>query len=155
MKKIILFAAIALAACVGQAEYLYWQIGENVDATKFSSVSLWGSATGSDSDKVKLYGWDDNASLTKTYETNITGYTSETATFYIEVANYENGAYNVVDTSSPISYSNLADYVHSSMQTISSVTAYTGAQYSVVPEPTSGLMLLMGMALVALKRKRA
>ncbi len=154
MKKIILFAAIALAACVGRAEYLYWQIGDNVDATKFDSVSLWGSTAGGD--KTRLYGWDKDADLSKTYETDLGIYSGDnTASFYIEVANYENGAYNVVDTSKPISYSDLAGYVHSSMQTISNVAAYTGATYTSVPEPTSGLMLLMGMALVALKRKRA
>lgn len=35
------------------------------------------------------------------------------------------------------------------------LTAWTGGSFKAVPEPTSGLMLLLGTALLALRRKRA
>ena len=34
------------------------------------------------------------------------------------------------------------------------MTAWVGSNYSAVPEPTSGLLMLMGFAMLGLKRKK-
>ena len=45
--------------------------------------------------------------------------------------------------------------MNKSSQALPSTGAYSGAGWYAVPEPTSGLLLLLGMAGLALKRKRA
>ena len=107
------------------------------------------------------WGWSDPADpfVSKDYATGnvyadldgkTTGYT-----YYIEVMGYDQstviGVSEGLTYEQAISQNRLIDDL-SSMA--ASVQAWTGSSYA-APEPTSGLLLLLGGALLALKRRRA
>lgn len=78
--------------------------------------------------------------------------------FVIELGSWESGSWvNTALESERVSYETLADNKHIS---IWENTVPTDGQpwvpegYGVVPEPSSGIMTLLGMALLALRRKR-
>ena len=79
----------------------------------------------------------------------------EERTYYIEVMGYDQstviGVSEGLTYEQAISQNRLIDDL-SSMA--ASVQAWTGSSYA-APEPTSGLLLLLGGALLALKRRRA
>lgn len=73
--------------------------------------------------------------------------------FYIELYNSANAA---VGKSQTMSYSALRDYIAQSidMSNLADIKRWSGGTYTAVPEPTSALLLMLGTALVALRRKR-
>lgn len=78
--------------------------------------------------------------------------------YYIELVNYDfgSGTVNYVHArSDAVSYANLNSSITDSLSitTIANVTPWHGGGYSAVPEPTSGLMLLLGAAMLGLRRK--
>lgn len=97
------------------------------------------------------------ADLTGSYET---GYT-----YYIEIMGYDSSAYGantagVIGISEGLTYASLSDGgaargLAKDLSTMAgTVKAWTGGAYA-APEPTSGLLLLVGGALLALRRRRA
>ena len=93
------------------------------------------------------------------WQADITDFTSDSPeySFVIELGNYENGSWSTLAVSETVSYSDLSD-----MQAVAqSNGAYNPnyatpwvAQSYVVPEPTSGMLVLVGAALLALRRRR-
>ena len=78
--------------------------------------------------------------------------------YYIELVNYDfdSDTVNYVHArSDAVSYANLNSSITDSLSitTIANVTPWHGGGYSAVPEPTSGLMLLLGAAMLGLRRK--
>lgn len=71
------------------------------------------------------------------------------AAFILELMN-EDG---VTGRSAPVGYDILAGYLYDPSSAVAPAP-YAGWQVSSVPEPTSGLLTLCGLALLALKRKR-
>ena len=73
--------------------------------------------------------------------------------FYIELYNSANAA---VGKSQTMSYSALQDYIAQSidMSNLADIKRWSGGTYTAVPEPTSALLLMLGTALAALRRKR-
>ena len=73
--------------------------------------------------------------------------------FYIELYNSANAA---VGKSQTMSYSALRDYIAQSidMSNLADIKRWSGGTYTAVPEPTSALLLMLGTALAALRRKR-
>ena len=62
---------------------------------------------------------------------------------------------NAADGSDLIARTTLSGINGDNWSNITSSWTFTSANYSAVPEPTSGLLLLLGVAGLALKRKRA
>lgn len=169
MKKLIVSALMALSCGVLFAAdtdmYLYWMIGDPVtfkDADgndKTDTLANYSARLSNGDGYLQIYetiggqGVDSYANATDVQGwdmiANVTG--MEGKSFFIELFNADGTAY----TSDPIGYGDLGAYI-SSMKgmarpadTYSGFTTFTQA----VPEPTSGLLLLLGVAGLALRRK--
>lgn len=85
---------------------------------------------------------------------DIDAYTSGYS-FYVELANFE--SVNKVTTlarSGTVTYDQLAGHIGSDLLSVSSVSPWHASNYQAIPEPTTGLMLLLGLSLVSLKRRK-
>ena len=73
--------------------------------------------------------------------------------FYVELYNSANAA---VGKSQTMFYSDLQKYIAQSidMSNLADIQRWSGGDYMAVPEPTSAVLLMLGMALTALRRKR-
>ena len=73
--------------------------------------------------------------------------------FYVELYNSANAA---VGKSQTMSYSALQNYIAQSidMSNLADIQRWSGGTYTAVPEPTSVVLLALGTALMALRRKR-
>lgn len=87
---------------------------------------------------------------------NLEGVEGAGYSYYIEVMGYDT-TYGespvVIAVSSQLRYSDASGHLVDSLSSLASVTAWTGTAYS-APEPTSGLLLLVGASLLALKRRK-
>lgn len=76
--------------------------------------------------------------------------------FIVELGNIDSD-YNwtTVATSAAATYSSLGDYIHKTFDLNPGQTAvWTPGSFQAVPEPSGGLLTLMGVALLALRRRR-
>ena len=77
--------------------------------------------------------------------------------FIVELGNIDSGDnWTTVATSAAKAYSDLGDYIHQTFDiNPGQIAVWTPAQFTAaVPEPSGGLLTLMGVALLALRRKR-
>ena len=76
--------------------------------------------------------------------------------FIVELGNIDSSDnWTTVATSAAATYSSLADYIHKTFDLNPGQTAvWTPSQFHAVPEPSSGLLTLIGFAILALRRKR-
>ena len=83
---------------------------------------------------------------------------SENYAYYIEIVANNAQPYSLVAVSQQLTYAELvsagAVYQNSEFDT-PTLAAWTGSSFSAAPEPTSGLLLMIGVGLLGLKRKRA
>lgn len=158
MKKILFAVAVGISIAAN-ADVIYWMVESNpVDVTQFSGQAIsqtWDEArlkvdgsdvTGgtlsssawSDFDKAGAYAW---TTLPNSYNS-----------FAIEL--YESGKFVGQTTGTA---AQLAQYIFSSPMSVLPTTAFgmaaAGSTYA-VPEPTSGLLFLIGGMLLGLKRRR-
>ena len=165
MKALKAFAAIAVAASALSASadvdsYLYWMV-ENTVTYDTKYVSGGGSVT-YDYAMIKISGEDSYLTLYNTGgsldtdmldsgTTAAAGFSSSPAfsSFLIEL--YNESDQKVGWTTLPYSTA-MANYVYRDPTAAGSTGVFTVSQ--VIPEPTSGLLLLLGMAGLALRRRR-
>ena len=159
MKKKLILGVAAMVCGIALAEdsYLYWQINQNeaekpiefayaqVKATTADGDSYVGEAMGVTGGGMATSAGPINSVFDAATYGAGTGYS-----FVVELMNSE---FDVIGESETFGYAAIAPYIFSSMgQTGASawtVTAFT------VPEPTSGLLFLLGLAGLALRRKKA
>lgn len=167
MKKIIVAALALSLVVVARAEYLYWMVGDNyaANATEGSDelFAYLKATTSSDtyaSTDVQLdsataddvYGaYTDKVGFEFDLGASSIGSNASSYYFYIELSN----GYKTTLTS----YSGLNDYILRSGTAIPSSTFNiagfgSGTTAYNVPEPTSGLLFVIGGMLLGLKRKR-
>ena len=153
MKKIVLGIFIAFTAIVANAEYLYWGV-TSAEASQFGAngAILWWNSTESQSG-AKMY---DNTMVVP-YDNTANIGSVNNGYFYVELVNYTTAVdYTSKATGTYVAYSELAGARISNLSTelsaLSMVMTYNGAQAT--PEPTSGLLMLMGFAMLGLKRKK-
>lgn len=172
MKKLIALCAVALSmGAFADDAYLYWMVSDSatwdvnpapsydtarvgvVDGTgatvAYLNIYNWGETTGAGSAQI-LSGLDNE------FYANLGSYANSSYSYYIELLNDP----TVVGKSAEISYSDATNYILASIsQTDSPSSAAAWAPNftatSAVPEPTSGMLLLFGLAGLALRRKRA
>ena len=159
MKKVIFAIAIGLTIAAN-ADYIYWMVDSNpmevVDwdgQTKVSST--WTQANlyynGSLIDSMSSTDWEDLSDIgAYAYSSFTSTMPDQTGTFMIElIGGAKYGKTTELE-------SNLAQYIFSSstpMAVMPTSAFGQGATYA-VPEPTSGLLFLIGGMLLGLKRRR-
>lgn len=175
MKKVFFAATAVILAASVQAEYLYWQ----VDSSTASGLAYNGArvfvSNNNGVDRTYLnigYGDFDTGSFVQfegrkvqipLYEavvaqvdTSTYGSTSGYS-FYIELINYSDASFVAqTDASSAMTYSQLeaAHFVGADLSPVS-MAVWHGGSYTTVPEPTSAMLVLFGLAGLALKRRVA
>jgi len=157
MKKLFaMFLAVAAMASVkAEDSYLYWMISPTAPA--FSYASLYvdkGGGTVVALDEF-LTGVDEGSTqtslaalTTKVDASNLgLGYN-----YYVELMNADGEATFV---SGMLGYLTIDDYIYQKPNLPPAAINMGQGGFTAVPEPTSGVMMLMGLVLLGLKRKRA
>ena len=171
MKKLLMLlsvAALALPSTAGDNDYLlYWLVSDSYVSQKMGGVTFQGAEL-----YANVSGAATPTSLGSYFTSPVSDLSvvpvqiadlaslasSEILSFYIEFQTYNGGVWNTIGMSETIGYaqalSAITDY--RSGKTPSNYSqALSPSSFTAVPEPTSGLMLLFGLASLALKRKRS
>lgn len=159
MKKFLMLVAAALCVVSAQASALYWQVTEDTGATfQYAQLKVTGGDLSSPLilDSIEAEGSGPNyVTLTNT---ELGQYGADGYSFFVEMVNYSNNAYETVATGATYSYNELvtSGYVANDVVSASSAMAAASSMNmgAAVPEPSSGLLLLMGGAMLVLRRRR-
>lgn len=178
MKKAFLFALLCLAGYAGQAAYLYWQVDDTTYSEGFIAAKVLSTtqpdvkgpngriSSGSDLSIVDPMSGVTipgavmmEPSRTEVYAIDVSSFASGGYSFYIELINYDSsGKLTSIAQSGPMTYQALVDQHYIIEDTGISIptasTAWHGSAYAPGPEPTSALMMLLGVAFLGLKRRR-
>lgn len=178
MKKLIIAMAIAVSAVLANASSVSWgvSVGQTLDSTKIDAGTMylvytanaagidWGkldSMASFDESTIAAIGFEkvvssfeysaDKVSNKESITPASSGLTSGSKAMYMICI--DDGGTEIAYTASSKSVN-----VQSSALTVgitTSASAFTYASAQAIPEPTSALMLLLGMAGLALRRKQA
>lgn len=162
MKRFALILFCMLIAGTAQAYYLYWQIqsdpgGISAEYAQIVAVDGGGnetilkladSTTGETTD-VDLFelptdkSWIDLGQLVS----------ESSYSFYVELINYNSATENfdIVGLSETKSYSDLSAHISTDINIIPA-SVWHGSGY-MIPEPTTGMLVMFGFGLLALKRR--
>ncbi len=160
MKKTLMSALIIAAALVVHADYLYWMVGDEyiktAESAKLYAVSgdvMPGTAIDTrDSVAIQTAGSWEASSKLGSFETDISNYQGDGWSYYVEIVNAGKTL-----TTAPITYSQgLGSFIGNihTPANLANGAFGTGTGLYNVPEPTSGLLFLVGGMLLGLRRKR-
>ena len=171
MKKFFFAAICALVGVAAHADAMYWQLaGQSVkgvtdDQWTMAQIEVYrdGVATGT-----YLHYLDDASVDVMTRSESgawfdVTGYSGSDPA-YSFVLELVNDALEVQGATTPVSYNDLdtAGKIVKDYSTFNSITPLNYSTYNAganttadVPEPTSGLLMLLGASLLALRRRQA
>ena len=166
MKKLLISSSILLIALMTNAASVTWSaagtstiLPNNVTANGVVAYLFQGSLSDDVIKSISKGTWNASGYLaTRTtttsgmiFQTNIGKYENETVSFSMLIFD----ASTYADASN-FKYAEVNDVVFTTVnKTVVFNTALTGASWQSIPEPTSGLLMLLGAAGLTLKRKRA
>ena len=146
MKKTLFCMMALLAACAVRADLLYWTVGDSAPNYNFAALKATSGTAAADGTVVGPLLTSGSAT---TVQADIIGdYVGKN--FYIELMDATGSAVAVSDM---LLASTAANYMEINGAPPAG-GAWTGGSYTAVPEPTSALLMLLGMAGLALKRKQ-
>lgn len=153
MKKFALALLLGLVAGVTQAELmLYWTVETGVYA-EATYATLYAKT------KTSTTGFEalDSIVIGSAVDTKIDGYDSSSL-YMLKLFNLNGEA--IAQSDNPASFSSILTSGHTwytdtlGMKADEAMVLNRGMTFQSVPEPTSGLLMLLGLAGLALKRKR-
>lgn len=158
--KLGAFAAVTFFAVSVQASALYWQVTADTGATfEYAQLMVTGGSLGTGSevlDVVEAEGPQSGPNYVTLTNTELGEYGTDAYSFFVEMVNYSND--QTVATGATYSYNELVSSGYVATGATSTAAAQAAASQanmgSAVPEPSSGLLLLMGGAMLALRRRR-
>lgn len=178
MKKIFFTASVLLLAATAQASILYWQVqtselsndkvyGGNMEVVDYAKITYKPTnAAANQYQSYEPFGTIYNSELNAEATPKVPGGSvyvvegefSDDYTYYIELYNSSNV---LVSRSAGSTGSQLStgDYIYGSADFASMLDPasinvwHGGGSYSAVPEPTSAILMMFGMAFLGLKRK--
>lgn len=162
--KFLTFVFFAFISSLSFGDLLIWEV--NSAAVSDAQISEWSYASlyyvdGNTSTKldnlVGAYNWTiqdvganifSSALVAAQLDSDASGWS-----FYIELYNSANAT---VGRSQTMDIDSLSNYIRESvnMSNLADIQRWSGGTYKAVPEPTSALLLALGTALMALRRKR-
>lgn len=170
MKKVLVIVMSAFCVNFAHAAYLYWQV-DNSDFSNLTDVNaqyarVVAVSEGGQSQVLNLVdsfgsATDDTMISIDTGRAAVSLGTLDSSTaysFFIELLNYNTdpAGFNVVAKSQTMTYADLQakNFIDvGEVMQLPPSQVWHGGTYS-VPEPTSAMLVMFGMGLLALKRKR-
>lgn len=162
-KKLVVCSAVSAIALFASADVLYWQVESPDSGATFDSADLYvtGGSLGSSTHKLdSVLPFDDTpGSMTDLTQTELGEYggTGSTYSFFVELVNYS-GSSLQNNRAYTYTYNELVSngYIATNPFDSSSAAAAASAGNlgAPTPEPTSGMLLLIGGSLLALRRRR-
>ena len=162
MKKLIIAAAIVCAAVVSQAAQFKWQAANVKDIS--GETAYTGSAT---LYLTLLTGSGGTAVETKTYTASMVGGVIKDGDAvgkiigdagadegFIKQGSYYSAYYTMTDAKGNIFTSTTKNNIKGLSPSTAGINFLAAGSWAAVPEPTSGLLLLLGVAGLALRRGR-
>lgn len=157
MKKILIAFAFVSMSLMSQASYLYWQVQSGdfdtiTEPGKVDTAYLYATKEGAADQKIGALKIDNTQEY---YAIDVSSYATGGYSFYIELVNYNSGAKDVLGYGESVAYADMVEKGHilETPLSITSANVWHGGTYA-APEPTSAMMILLGLAGIALKRKR-
>lgn len=158
-KKLVLLAVVAVGVLAGRADALYWMVDTKAGNAWYTSSEDWSYAQlfatdGTEGSRIEL---TDNAFIEKgsgPFLADLGDYGNATYSFFVELYNSSG---KLIHKGFAFSYNDLlgSDYISTAGVKTPTVLATGGWNGAAVPEPTSGVLLLIGGAMLALRRRRA
>lgn len=167
-QKFLATLAVAASAMMASAGTLYWQVAGENDGDTFDSATLYASngettkaLTTASAANGTLF-TDSDGTYSDMMQTDLTANSVDNSawSFYVEMTNYKVGGTGDGSTMTGRTYTYdeliSAGYVATNPFDSASVTAKVEGTNlgSSAPEPTSGMLLLIGGSLLALRRRR-
>lgn len=170
MKKLLIVMAIVCAIGTAKAASVIWSVAGTAAQENYTVYLLTSLADKYESAEALAAASVDSASIVKSGRKYTTGdQTASDAT--ITATSMKNAYYVIVSASDTKSYTyykadmssmvydpdnqESASGVFNSIDAATILSSGTSANYAAVPEPTSGLLMLLGVAGLALRRRRA
>lgn len=145
MRSLIATLFVACCALTASADILWWTVSGVDETFSYAKLNATSSTATPPTGGERISATEKGSAV---ISVDVTNYTDKS--FYIELLN-EN--LESVATSQLMSYEALASF-RTATTTPTQTAAWTGGSYTAVPEPTSALLMLLGMAGLALKRKQ-
>ena len=159
VKSVLLVAVIAFASAVRAESYLYWMVDTTgyEGSWDYAAIKVVNDGV---NNRVGYLTMDGNNKFGKSTSGGIEGawaslgsYEANTFSFIVELYSEANGWQ--AQTSSAIAYQALSEggYLYNSMPSGGNKLVFGPGFTSSAPEPTSGVLMLIGVSVLALRRK--
>lgn len=161
MKKLTVLLVAFAAAITANASYLYWQVEKSdyshiTEPDQVTAVNVWaiddkGAVTFVDGYRAT----EGTVNMSEAQMIDVSAFSNGSYSFYIELMNYSSGAQKLGVTVSNETYADMVNnhYIMDTPLSVTLAAPWHGGTIA-APEPTSAMMILLGLAGLALKRKQ-